>query len=268
MKKVLIFALSSFILFSVISNTQAGTIMVGAKGWYTEWESAFDKAIADAVIHYCYIEDPAGNYSSTVKPGKGFLAGPLIGYQTDDNLWSFSAAFMFINLFKSDTDWDFNGYELKTKTKMRRNDYDMSVSYMLLDFMKVFAGFKYVKSTYDVDIKNPAEDFYKAEMTCKIPTAGIALGGSLTDSIVLGIQLGIMYIIPDYKYEGEKLKADNSIGYTVEPNLSFLISENFMLQTGVRYQIYNAKFNDTKNDLNVTKNDQMLGVTASAVFMF
>ena len=44
-------------------------------------------------------------YSETTadaENGKGFLAGPLVSYQTDDRLWTVSLAFMWFSSFSQD----------------------------------------------------------------------------------------------------------------------------------------------------------------------
>lgn len=269
MKKRIIALISVLLVtFSVTALTEAyaGTVMIGAKAWYLEWDSAFDKAFADMLVNYINATEPTQNWTATYKPGRGFLAGPMIGYQTDDRQWAFSGAFMFINSFKTNTVWNESnvyGGDVKTKTEMDRKDVDLSVSYMLTDFMKVFVGYKYIKATYTSKFDDGSE-FYKIEMTSSMPTAGVSFATSLTESLVAGVQFGAMYVKPEYKWDGETIKADNSYGVTVEPNLTYVLSENFMLQMGVRYQIYSVKF----TDWNLTKNDQMLGVTASVVFLW
>jgi len=271
-RKMMCFLSILLILFVVSfnSNAQAGTLMFGTKEWYLQWDSAFDKAVAEALVDMLNTDPSTSgyNWSATIKPGFGYLAGPLIGYQTDDNKWSFSAAMMFINTFKSDTEWNASGVEWKSETEMKRNDYDLSVSYMLFDWMKVFAGYKYVKSTYDVKWESDDSDFYNAEMKSNMPTAGIALAASLSDSLILGLQAGAMYIIPKYKLNKQKLKADNSYGLTVEPNITYIFYEHFMLQAGARYQVYRVKFNDPDWGMEGSKNDQMLGLTITAVFLW
>jgi len=272
MKKIIVHVLSILLILFVISvksDAQAGTVMIGAKAWYLEWDSAFDKAIADALVKELNNTNPSQKWSANVKPGTGFLAGPLLGYQTDDNKWSFSSAFMFVNSFQTKSEWsESNVYHsvVGTKTTMDRKDIDLSVSYLLLDFMKVFAGFKYVTANYDVNFESDGSDFYNAKMTSKIPTAGIAVATSISENLVIGLQVGVMYIIPSYKMDGETVKADNSYGFTVEPNISYTITENFMIQLGIRYQIYNVKF--TEPGWSVTKNDRLLGGTVSAVYLW
>ncbi len=260
-----IFILAAVFQLTSMTGAYAGTVMVGAKAWYVEWDSAYDKAFADMLVSYMNADEPTENWTATYKPGTGYLAGPMIGYQTDDNLWSFSAAFMIINSFKTDTEWketNVYGGVINTKTEMDRKDIDLSVSYMLTDYMKIFVGYKYIKATYDSKLNGA--DFYKIEMTSSMPSAGVSFVASLSESFVAGLQLGAMYVKPEYKWEDETVKADDSYGVTVEPNLTYVISENFMLQLGIRYQIYSVKF----TDWGVTKNDQMLGGTLSAVFLW
>lgn len=265
MKRVLLTVLSVLSAFLVMSEANAGTVMVGAKAWYVEWDSAYDKANADVMVDI-FEAFYGGNWSATVKPGTGYLAGPLIGYQTDDNQWSFSAAFMILNSFKTNTEWEVDGTKVNTETKLDRKDIDVSASYMLSGNMKMFVGFKYVIANYDLTVEG--DDWYTAKMISKIPTAGISLVFPLSESLVLGIQLGAMYIIPtlEEKYDTGTVeyKMDKSFGGTVEPAITYTATEYLMLQLGARYQIYSVKF----KDWDVTKNDRLLGVTASVVYLW
>jgi hypothetical protein len=267
MKKLFSVTLSAIVFSLIISSSaHAGTVMVGAKMWYAQWASAPDKAVAEVLANSSGIQTAYPGTTATVNPGSGFMAGPVLGYQTDDHKWSISSAFMVFNSFSQKTDWNFGGAgSLKTKTSMNRSDIDLSVSYLLIDWLKIYAGYKYTASTYKVTFDD-GSDFYKITYTANIPTAGVAVAFPITERITIGAQAGILYVMPSYKWDAEKLKTDKSIGYNIEPNISILLTENFMMQFGIRYQIYNVKFTDPAFDM--TKNDEFLGVTLAGIFLW
>ena len=264
MKKILLSLFSAIILFSFfILPVKAGTVMLGAKGWYAEWDSAFDKALADVLI-----KELGPGWAATVKPGTGYLLGPVIGYQTDDKVWSVSGALMLFSKFNNKTEYESSGVPVDTKTKMNRRDIDLALSFAATDFFKIFVGYKYITSKSDVNFDD-GSNFYSMKSKNSIPTAGVAFAFQLTEKIAAGIQFGILYIMSDYKMavaggDYEEVKVDNGYGVNLEPNLSFLVSESVILQTGLRYQIYQVKF----TDWGVTKNDRFFGITLGVLYIF
>lgn len=245
-------------------EAKAGTFMVGAKGWYAEWASATDKAISEVLA------DSLG-YGHTSKPGTGYMLGPVFGYQTEDGRFSVSAALMVLDSFSQTNTYSSGGTTIGTKTEMDRKDYDLAASFLVLDWLKLYAGYKYTTANYDVNFSATGDDFYEIKYAGSIPTAGLAVAFPLSDMFVLGVQAGFLYVMPDYKWrvstgEWTKLKADNSFGYSVEPMLSVRLFESFVIQCGVRYQIYSVKFSDPA--FGVTKNDEFLGGTVAAIYLF
>jgi len=77
-------------------NSEAGTFMVGGKGWYAFWDSSvldwFDKDIAAGY------RDNGLVLTSEKDAGSGYLVGPFVGYQTDSGKWSVSLAAMAFSL--------------------------------------------------------------------------------------------------------------------------------------------------------------------------
>lgn len=263
MKKLLsVCALFCVLLWS--APLSAGTVMIGAKGWYAEWASATDKAISQVLAEML-------DYSHTSKPGTGYMFGPVLGYQTEDGRFSFSSAFMVLDKFTQTNSYSSGGATVGTKTEMDRKDFDFALSVMVLDWLKVYAGYKYTMADYDVKFSSTGNDFYQIEYKGSIPTLGIAAAFPVTDMIVVGAQAGLLYVIPDYRWrvasgKWEKLGADKSFGYSIEPNLSIRPFESFVLQCGLRYQIYNVKFTDSS--FNMRKNDEFLGGTLAAIYMW
>jgi hypothetical protein len=269
-----ILAISFLFLFMQARSLQAGTMMIGAKAWYAEWDSAVAKALGEYLV--VALDDYYGiTMDATISPGRGFLLGPLIGYLTDDNKWSFSAAFMLLSTFKQMSTFEgtglYEGVDMDVTTGLNRMDFDASASYLLSNYFKVIAGVKLLIASYDVNFKiegYPEEDFVEVDSRSYMPTVGLALAYPVFQNLVVGVQGGLLYIISDYysKTDKEDIDTDNSFGFNVEPNLSYLLMEHFMIQFGIRYQVYSIKFTDP--DLGVTKNDRFLGATLSAIYLW
>lgn len=256
----------------LIESASAG-LMLGVKGWYADWDSATSKAIADSMVSYLKAYDSTWDINATAKPGNGYLVGPMLGYQTEDKVWSFSMALMMLNKFnqKTDVTVTISGTPVKMDVTnvLDRKDYDFSASYLLSNSFKVVAGFKYMTANYNIDYQIQGyakKDYMDIKTESYIPALGIAFAAPLSEKLAFSIQAGVLYIMPKFTETGTKINVDNSLGVNVEPSLSLLVSENFLLQAGIRYQIYEVKFNEV--DMNFTKVDQFIGFTFSAVFLF
>ncbi len=74
--------------------------MLGAKYWYAAWDSAvldwFEKEVGIGFLANGL------TLESDLDMGSGFLAGPLLGYQSDDGIWSVSLAPMVFSSFSQD----------------------------------------------------------------------------------------------------------------------------------------------------------------------
>ena len=99
MKRWMIAAACLFLLTAVITTDSKadGTWFAGVKYWDAEWDSGMlDWFVKD--IGTSFIET-SGQFSAQRNPGDGYLAGPLLGYQTANGKWSFSAAPMVFSSF-------------------------------------------------------------------------------------------------------------------------------------------------------------------------
>ena len=100
------------ISFAIPAVSMAGSFMVGAKGWYAFWNGSPDNTakIVDDEVDTGVVTalsahgTASSDTNSSDETGRGFLAGPVLAYQTDDHLWSFSLAVMYFSFFKYDTD--------------------------------------------------------------------------------------------------------------------------------------------------------------------
>ena len=107
MRYVLLFSLVLAYAFSPVTS-KAGTFMVGAKYWYANWDSAildwFEKDIGGG------FKALGVELRSDIDTGSGYLAGPLLGYQTDDGSLAVSLAPMLFSSFSQD--WTGQGRQI------------------------------------------------------------------------------------------------------------------------------------------------------------
>lgn len=278
----------SLVVMVYPTGGHAGTFMIGAKSWFAVWDSAIAQELIDLAspeIEQDLIDEgfatTSAEVDATPKQGYGFIAGPLLGYQSDDGLWSFSGAIMLINSFEQEADGTANldgtEYDGKYELELNRSEIDLAVTRSLGTNFKVFAGYKHLtlENKFSGELEGTAYggDVYKVDITIQIPTIGVGYVYPFTDKLIFGLQLGVLYAMTDVEYKdylnnGETGDVDvkNSLGYTGEVNLSFLASEQFLLQAGYRYQA--IKFTtDSSEDADIDAWDQFHGVTISAVYI-
>lgn len=150
--------------------------------------------------------------------GSGYLAGPLLGYQTDDGKWSFSLAPMIMSSFKQDVhgtalvpkaygqtlDLPFEMND-KTTVNVSRIDFDFAASFSLADYDNLFTFLKYVKLFAGVKSQKIEYEFeyytrilsmvdtgtIEMDYEVLIPTVGAGVFFPFTNTIVAGVQGGI-----------------------------------------------------------------------------
>ena len=284
---VLLFVLS-FVVIAYPTGGHAGTFMIGAKSWFAVWDSAIDQELID-LAGQDIEDDLETNYGvgnaevdSSPEKGFGFIAGPLLGYQSNDGLWSFSGAIMLLNSFSQETDGtvvaDGTEYDGEYELELNRSEIDLAVTRSITNNFKVFAGYKHLilENKFSGEIKNAPitykGDIYKVDITMQIPTIGIGYVYPFTDKMIFGLQLGVLYAMTDVEYknyiwdESGDVDVENSPGYTAEANLSFLASDQFLLQGGFRYQA--IKFKTESGEVaDIDAWDQFYGITISAVYI-
>ncbi len=284
---VLLFVMS-FIVMAYPTGGHAGTFMIGAKSWFAVWDSAIDQELIDLaspVIEQNIINETSAtsaDIETDVNQGYGFIAGPLLGYQSDDGLWSFSGAIMIVNSFTQETDGKLytneGTYNGKFELELDRSEIDIALTRTIGTNFKVFAGYKYLslenKFSGDVKHYDYGGDVYKIDITIQIPTIGVGYVYPFSDKMIFGLQLGLLYAMADVEYtdyldDGNSGDVDmkNTLGYTGEVNLSYLVTDNLLLQGGYRYQAIRFKTDDPSEDADINEWDRFHGVTISAVYI-
>ena len=308
MKKinVLFLTVSLIIIFNPSIST-AGSYMLGMKGWYAFWDGSPDaiSGIVDddldngveASLDPSFTGTVNSESSSSKSTGKGYLAGPMLAYQTDDRIWSFSLAFMYLSDFTYDTTSsgiftigppeNLNGINTLNYTiELKRREIDVAISRSISSRMKIYAGYKYQSIEETLDVKGTMvettvpfsgsiDSTTDIKVTFHIPTAGIAFIFPMTDSIFLGVQAGLLYYIkPAYRTDtkdnnsglitSESSYYESTLGINTEANISYLRSDKLLFQLGYRYQ--GARLKNESGSINVW--DSFHGVTLSALYIF
>lgn len=310
MKKTIVISIIC-LFFTVPVTSNAGTLMLGAKSWYTWWDSAasdFGAREAGNVLDTLLTElelDSSG-VRSDPQDGEGILCGPMLSYQTDDGLWSFSLGFMLFGSFSQDTDAFVSveglDYSWKYDHELDRKEIDFVVSRKIREKFKVFLGFKYQELKYvqevegvglswDFDVESEEDtlqleidregnfDLFEADATILMPTAGIGYVHPLSDKMAIGLQGGLLLVTGKIGFglfedilEGWE-DLDTTVGFNGELSLTYMINRNLIVQAGYRYQTIKLKadFGDVPllgNSIELDDIDTVHGLTVSAVYAF
>ena len=183
--------------------TKMGTFMLGVKGWYAYWDSAvldwFEKDIRAG------FREMGLSLNSDIDTGTGYLAGPLLGYQTADGTWAFGIAAMFFSSFSQDWDGEAGQMKLETDVETDRWDLDFSIVYSLsrhqdvwsfFRYSSLFAGFKFQKVDYDLELEYDTlmgrrRFDYKLDAEVYMPTLGAGFVFPMLDNLAFGLQAGV-----------------------------------------------------------------------------
>ena len=266
-----------FLLTPHFSN--AGTFIGGAKGWYTSWESSvlkwFEKDIRAG------FKEMGVDLNTKRDPGTGYLAGPLLSYQTDNGKWSFSFAPMVLSSFSQDWSGAATGMNIQSSVELERKDYDLAVNYSLLKNVKVFVGYKHqvvdmdFTLSYDT-IMGRNTFYYTLESTVMMPTAGIGYAHPISNKFALGSQLGLLYSVPDLKMtvisNGTSQTSDldpyPSWGFNGEVSLNYQPMDQFFIQLGYRYQVFQLETRSEYRWEKTKSNDVTHGAILSILYVF
>lgn len=300
------------VLFS--GGAYAGTLMVGLKGWYAFWNGApnrFSEIVDDAVDEGIEAVLAAPPYNSVTvnsdtnsskEVGTGFLAGPVVAYQTDDRMWAFSLAFMYFSVFTYETvsmgsltapDLAIaNGVnDLDYSIELRRREIDVAVSRSIFPWMKIYGGYKYQRLENKIDVSGnllgspvgPVIGTVDSDVETTIyshtPTAGLGFVVPFSEKSFFGLQTGVIYIMPEFESKAtnnltgavdrESSSFKNKLGVNLEASISYLARDKILFQIGYRYQGVKLQRSDDggqSGDPGVW--DSFHGVTFSALLLF
>jgi hypothetical protein len=194
MKKYFIFGL--FLVCGMLLGTAAfaGTLSVGAQGWYVNWDSGLAKMNAQVVETQLRRELDAAKNDGTFTEfvnyqgldvgdpeSSGFLAGPRISYQTEDRQWEFRLSSMLFGAYSTSVDTsvmvtaDFlaplpdiaTSLPISTDFEIEYRDIDLRVTRMITNNFGVFGGAIYQSYSSELE-SNYSFSFSTQSMTSSV----------------------------------------------------------------------------------------------------
>lgn len=265
--------------------SQAGNFVAGAKFWYAYWDSAIlDWFSKDVAVGFNVLGVPV---NSDIDTGDGYLAGPVLGYQTDDGSISFTFAAMAFSHFSQDWTGTAGSMNLNTDVDTDRMDFDFAVAYSLskyqdvwspLRYLSLFGGFKYQTIDYDLSLKymtlmGTRQFKYKLESEVYMGTVGAALAYPLSDKFGIGLQAGIGLALPELELDypdgsSVDLSPDATVTYNGEFTLNYMPTSSLLFQLGFRAQVWYLKARSPQTWEETESRDTTYGPTFTIVYRF
>jgi hypothetical protein len=235
MKKIVCrYLLAAVVMVCILPGSargESGTWMVGVKAWGAVWHSYF------AEWYYGWQLGNTSTADVTLEPGYGVLGGPLVGYQSADGLWAVSGAFMFSSFSQEITYRDTgSGLTGTVSIDLDRIDVDIAVSRAIGSWFKVFAGYK--NQQYAMKVNQPPLNEVDWWALTHMPTVGVGVSIPLGETLSLGLQAGIIYVITEAEMNGAEVNLNDALGYSAEGTLSWMAGERFIVQAGYRFQAF------------------------------
>lgn len=140
------------ISFLTPPKVYAADITVGATTWYAWWDGKYEHAKHDAGIINELVNDTA--------TGPAFLYGPVLSFKFSEN-FNLTFVFLYGEFDQSDSRHLLSAafdITAMTNTIYKRRDGDIALNYRVNDYLKVFAGIKYMA--------------YKAKFSSKVINTG------------------------------------------------------------------------------------------------
>jgi len=236
MKKTYIKTLIPFILLLIIPLTSlhAVDLSVGATTWYTAWDYKDD---ADSGVTY----DPT------------FLYGPVLSLTMTNDL-----SLAFVLLYGKFT-MNFNSGS--DSIDLNRYDSDLTINYRISNYLKLFAGAKYMGFTWDPSGKHQALG----------PGAGISTVFPLgNDFFLLGYLSGMYLKGKEEDTKGQKYEVKtNEYGGNASLSLAYYIQDaSTTISLGGRYQQLKIDYVDSSKVITPNSMSRFYGVTLTAVYTF
>ncbi|MBW2298278.1 MAG: hypothetical protein JRF32_11800, partial [Deltaproteobacteria bacterium] len=142
----------------------------------------------------------------------------------------------------------------------------------------VFLGCKYQLANMDLDITFDTLGPFKVahneiEQAVFMPTIGTGFSFPLWSKTAAGLQLGLLYVIPDMKFKNDtgthNIWTEPSFGFNGEITFSYLPFNSFVMQLGYRYQAFSLTAGFLDNPDPETKSQDIThGPTLTLVYLF
>jgi hypothetical protein len=255
---------------------EAGTLFLGAKGWYNWWDSGIlgwlEKDIGTSF-------NKAGlDFMAESPVGRGFLIGPLLGYRFAGEKLSISLASMFISSFTQDWSGSGGTMVLKGVVDLRRQDYDLAISYVLGRHFRIYGGYKfqYMDLAFDLTFDpgtGTQTDTFEMKSSAHIPTIGLGAVYPLTSRLAVGAQAGVLSAFMNMKVTSPGGSTDEiwprpGLGFNGELNFTYAPWQSFVLQLGYRYQAFVLRARGPGREDVETAYDVTHGPTLSLFYAF
>ncbi len=167
---------------------------------------------------------------------------------------------------------------LETTVNLERKDYDFAVGINLSKYLKGYLGYKYQDMKMEFDISyvttmGRTTLNYDIESKVHMPTVGLGGFYPLHEKVAIGLQLGLLYAIPDLKITEASTGTDNikpwpNLGFNVEGSLTYQPFGNLVLQAGYRYQVFELEARGPGREDITESYDITYGWTLSAAYAF
>lgn len=210
---------------------KAMDISVGAYTWYATWKlkSVF----------------PDGSPSFTFDFNSALMYGPLVVLKFDDK-WSLSSLFLYSSRFTYD---DGSGQPPFT---VNRYDSDTLLNYNINQYLKAFAGIKYMYYSY-------------TDMRSWDMGPGLGIGATLPvwDNFYLLMNMSGMYLKGKFNPGSTAI---TEYGFNIAANIAYYIEAiSLTISAGYRYQLFRRYYSD---DSSFYEENTFSGFTASVIYTF
>ncbi|MCL1833830.1 MAG: hypothetical protein FWG49_04940 [Leptospirales bacterium] len=261
MKKILFTAIC---ISMIISHKVYGVdITIGATGWYA-WGEQYN--VQTGKVHNSLIEsDPS------------LLYGPALSVKFSDD---FNLTFVF--LYGKFNAVQFNGYH-EEEAEFKRIDSDLALNYRLNNYLKVFAGAKYL--SYNIVPNNDSMDFMFKKID---PHSSYGIGAGVSATIpIMGNLFGLATLSGLYLFGKDSFVktedmwtsppvlhsvslAYNEYGFNTNISLAYYVSDiSTVISLGWRFQYLLADYKDKNNDISLDYIRFIIhGVTLTATYNF
>ena len=244
-------------------------ITVGASTWYA-WGSRFEN-----VQEYSIRKNNEYAFDPT------FFYGPAISVKLNND-FNITFVYLYTKFDYTEDVYEDLGGTYGVKAKIKRSDSDFALNYKLMDYLKVFAGIKYlgyeIKLSYD-DIKSETHSSQSKHNSFG-PGLGLSATYPVTDNIFLLGTLSGFYLFStgeDFKdnllYDKDR-PANMTVGYNeygINTNISaayYIAQISTVISLGFRYQHFITDYSDYDPFLINNIKNQIYGITLTVTYTF
>ena len=234
MKKILLLALVAVCIGIAIPNkAHAVDITVGATTWYAWWD--FNQEGMDI--------DPT------------FLYGPALAVKFNDD-FNLTFIYLYGKFDSTEKDDDPMKSEPVSKDKIKRSDSDLALNYRLNDFLKLFAGMKYMNFKSSGGFVHGGYG----------PGLGLSATFPVAENLFLLGTFSGFYLWgneehgdrEDYKFKESGFNSSLALAYYIAP-------ASTTINLGGRYQYFKTDYNDSSQD---GMSHKFYGITLTATYTF